>query len=89
MTRMPGATWARQAPQAALLLPRLASYALPLPFPAPKPALLSRLPACLPACFDSAPPLLNSLLQKMAEELFALPLDEALPILRAYGHYLK
>jgi hypothetical protein len=28
-------------------------------------------------------------LQKMAEELFALPLEEALPILRAYGHYLK
>ena len=28
-------------------------------------------------------------LQKMAEELFALPLDEAMPILRAYGHYLK
>ena len=27
--------------------------------------------------------------QKMAEELFALPLEEALPILRAYGHYLK
>ncbi|KAL4853378.1 Phosphoenolpyruvate carboxylase 2 [Chlorella vulgaris] len=27
--------------------------------------------------------------QKMAEELFALPLDEALPILRAYGHYLN
>lgn len=28
-------------------------------------------------------------LQKMAEELFSLPLEEALPILRAYGHYLK
>lgn len=27
------------------------------------------------------------LAQKMAEELFALPLEEALPILRAYGHY--
>ena len=27
--------------------------------------------------------------QKMASELFAMPLDEALPILRAYGHYLK
>lgn len=29
------------------------------------------------------------LAQKMAEELFALPLEEALPILRAYGHYLN
>lgn len=29
------------------------------------------------------------LAQKMAEELFSLPLEEALPILRAYGHYLK
>ncbi len=27
--------------------------------------------------------------QKMAEELFALPLEEALPIVRAFGHYLK
>ena len=37
-------------------------------------------------CSPSPPP---CPLQKMAEELFALPLDEALPILRAYGHYLK
>jgi hypothetical protein len=29
------------------------------------------------------------LAQKMAEELFSLPLDEALPIVRAYGHFLK
>ena len=29
------------------------------------------------------------LAEKMAEELFAMPLDEALPILRAFGHYLK
>eukprot|EP00887_Chlorella_sp_A99_P002435 scaffold10.g2435.t1 len=29
------------------------------------------------------------LAEKMASELFALPLDEALPILRAFGHYLK
>lgn len=27
--------------------------------------------------------------QKMAQELFSLPLEEALPILRALGHYLK
>ncbi|KAI7840424.1 hypothetical protein COHA_005854 [Chlorella ohadii] len=27
--------------------------------------------------------------QKMAEELFALPLEEALPIVRAFGHYLN
>lgn len=32
---------------------------------------------------------LSRLPQKMAEELFSLPLEEALPILRAYGHYLK
>jgi hypothetical protein len=31
----------------------------------------------------------RQLAQRMTEELFALPLEEALPILRAFGHYLR
>ncbi|GAB4814136.1 hypothetical protein N2152v2_001182 [Parachlorella kessleri] len=31
----------------------------------------------------------RQLAQRMSEELFALPLEEALPILRAFGHYLS
>lgn len=31
----------------------------------------------------------RQLAHRMTEELFALPLEEALPILRAFGHYLR
>ena len=42
-----------------------------------------------PTPFFGSLPLVPWLPQKMAEELFALPLEEALPIVRAFGHYLK
>ena len=48
---------------------------------------LSECAARLAACSDPGGG--RWLAQRMSAELLGLPLDQALPVLRAYGHYLK
>lgn len=81
-------------PLCAAQLPAACVFFSCTPGQRPPPASLAACPGSLPppaarVVLPSAQEGANHLAHRMTEELFSLPLEEALPILRAFGHYLR